>query len=531
EDGKLIRKIEAGFITTDDGTYYVDESGIILYGWQEIGGSTYYFSTLSGYMRTGRTYIDGGLYDFAEDGKLIRKVDAGFITTDEGTYYVDESGNILYGWQEIGGFTYYFSTTNGYMRTGRTYIDGELYDFAEDGKLIRKIETGFITTDVGTYYVNENGIILYGWQELGGETYYFSTANGYMRTGRTYIGGELYDFTEDGKLIRKVEAGFITTDGGTYYVNGNGNILYGWQQIGESTYYFSTANGYMRTGRAYVGGILYDFAADGKLIRKVEAGFITTDLGTYYVNENGNLLYGWHEINGSTYYFSTANGYMRTGRTYIGGELYDFAEDGKLIGKVETGFITTDGGTYYVDESGNMLYGWHEIGGSTYYFSTANGFMRTGRTYVGGILYDFADDGKLIGEVMPDVPETGGSETDGSETDGSETDGSETDGSETDGSETDGPETDGPETDGSETDGPETDGSETDGSETDGSETDGPETDGSETDGPETDGTETDGSETDGSETDGTETDGPETDGPELDDSKSEETELDDTAA
>ena len=42
---------------------------------------------------------------------------------------------------------------------------------------------------------------LYGWQEINGDKYYFSTVDGIMRTGKTYVGGKPYEFTVDGKLI------------------------------------------------------------------------------------------------------------------------------------------------------------------------------------------------------------------------------------------------------------------------------------------------------------------------------------------
>ena len=169
----------------------MDESGIMVKGWKEIGESTYYFSLANGYMSIGITAIDGKLYEFADDGKLLGKVERRFVVTEEGTYYVNSDGEIVKGWQEIDGSTYYFSTTTGYMSTGRTYIDGVLYEFAEDGRLIEEVETGFIVTEAGTYYVDSNGKILKGWQIIDGYTYYFSTAGGYMRTGRRTVGGVL----------------------------------------------------------------------------------------------------------------------------------------------------------------------------------------------------------------------------------------------------------------------------------------------------------------------------------------------------
>jgi len=269
EKGKLISG-GTGFVTVDGNTMYYQKLTAYKKGWIEIDGATYYFSKTTGYMRTGVTKIGDKLYEFAKDGKLIGEISPGFVVTENGTYYVTKYGEKLYGWQEIDGATYYFSTTTGYMRTGVTKIGDKYYEFAEDGKLIGEIEAGFVVTEAGTYYVNKYGEKLYGWQTIDGYTYYFSTSTGYMRTGITNVGGELYEFTEDGKLKGKVLTGFITTEEGTYYVNKYGQKLYGWQTIDGYTYYFSRSTGYMRTGRSNVGGVWYDFAEDGKLIGKVE---------------------------------------------------------------------------------------------------------------------------------------------------------------------------------------------------------------------------------------------------------------------
>ena len=70
---------------------------------------------------------------------------------------------------------------------------------------------------------------------------------------------------------------------------------------------------------------------------RVNNGFVNTERGTYYVNK-GSILLGWQEIEGSTYYFSTINGYMRTGKTYVGGKPYEFTVDGRL----KVGFMNSE---------------------------------------------------------------------------------------------------------------------------------------------------------------------------------------------
>ena len=344
-------------------------------------------------------YIEGDILVCSECGytRLVSNY-IGFVRTyDENIMYFI-NGEPYKGLFAIGKDLYYFDEETGFARTGKTEVWGLETVFDEEGRFLSG-GTGFVKIGDNTLYYRNLRFYKSGWATIDGYTYYFSYENGYMRTGRTRIGEFLYDFTEDGKLIRKVTSEFIKTDAGTYYLDEDGYRVYGWQEINGDKYYFSTSSGYMRTGRATIDGVLYDFDEDGKLIGEVKVGFIKTPEGTYYLTANGTMLKGWQEIDGATYYFSYENGYMRTGRTRIGGELYDFDEDGKLIGKVQTGFIETPEGTYYLTANGTMLKGWQEIDGATYYFSYENGYMRTGITRIGKVLYEFGKDGKLIGPV------------------------------------------------------------------------------------------------------------------------------------
>lgn len=65
----------------------------------------------------------------------------------------------------------------------------------------------------------------------------------------------------DGSLVK---GGFACVDGYWYYFDQEGNMVRGWQQIGDDWYYFDT-NGHMVTGAACIGEENYYFGADGKL--------------------------------------------------------------------------------------------------------------------------------------------------------------------------------------------------------------------------------------------------------------------------
>lgn len=120
-----------------------------------------------------------------EDNRF-RKYDGTYVTNDfvvskNQTYYFNQDGAMVTGWQTINNATYHFND-EGAMETS-TWADG----------------------DNARYYLGENGAALTGWQDLDGSTYYFD-ANGKMATGDIYLGLTRCSFDESGKLISKTES-------------------------------------------------------------------------------------------------------------------------------------------------------------------------------------------------------------------------------------------------------------------------------------------------------------------------------------
>lgn len=117
------------------------------------------------------------------EGNRFRRYDGSYITNDfvvskNQTYYFDNDGNMVTGWQTIQNSTYHFTDEGAMERSTWAEQDGS------------------------RYYLGENGAALTGWQTLDGSTYYFD-ANGKMATGEVYLGLTLCTFDENGKLISK----------------------------------------------------------------------------------------------------------------------------------------------------------------------------------------------------------------------------------------------------------------------------------------------------------------------------------------
>lgn len=100
-----------------------------------------------------------------KDGSLVMN---DFVVSKEKTYYFDSDGNMVTGWQEIGGARYYFNQ-DGVMCIGWQEIDGKKYCFENDGK----IHTGWLKDGENTYYFDDQGNMAVGDVKIGITRYFF----------------------------------------------------------------------------------------------------------------------------------------------------------------------------------------------------------------------------------------------------------------------------------------------------------------------------------------------------------------------
>lgn len=150
--------VRCGWITVNDGWYYYDGSNgcRMVTGWYNDETGRHYLLPADGHMVTGCQNIDNANYYFDENGVM----QTGMIQIGDGIFYFDP-GTGMQQTGFIGDITncYYFNTTDGRMLTGVQTIDGQVYDFDQDGKLLA------------------------GWQTIGESNFYFNPADGTMVTG------------------------------------------------------------------------------------------------------------------------------------------------------------------------------------------------------------------------------------------------------------------------------------------------------------------------------------------------------------
>ncbi|MCR4703672.1 MAG: polysaccharide deacetylase family protein [Saccharofermentans sp.] len=142
----------------------------------------------------------------------------------------------------------------------------------------------------------------------------------------------------------------------------------------------------------------------------VKRGWVKTNEGTYYYDNNGNAYSGLNTMpDGTKRYFDPATNLMVTGEYQIDGNKYLFDGEGIMqfgvqktggvskyydteTGILKTGWIDTEGGKlYFNEETGDQALGLTVIGGLQYYFDAQSGLMKTGEIEVDGEKYCFDD--------------------------------------------------------------------------------------------------------------------------------------------
>ena len=185
---------------------------------------------------------------------------------------------LLFGWQQLDGKTYYFDLETGIKHTGwlelpegKYFLDDNgspitglfpcpqgSYYFAEDGKMV----TGWADTEDGKRYFAEDGTMAVGFLDLDGNRYCFDQS-GLLCIGWKDLQGQRFYFDETGAMV--TTPGWLYLDEGTWYLNDDGQPYTGWMQTDEARYYF-LEDGKMATGAVKIAEIMRFFSSDGNYI-------------------------------------------------------------------------------------------------------------------------------------------------------------------------------------------------------------------------------------------------------------------------
>ena len=265
----------------------------------------------------------------------------------------------LEGWVQVGGGMKYRDADGNELRNTWADIDGNRYHFDDQGFR----QTGFLTENGKTYYLDIAGRMTTGWQNVDGQRYYFNEDGTMARStwvGDAYVGA-------DGALDpEKIRNAFRDEPGGRRYYDHNGEpVKDQWKEIA---------------------GKRYRFDAQGYLMRS--CWFDDGDLRCY-LDAEGLQVDGWQEIEGKTYYFR--NGWL-VRDTWVDDNRY-VDENGVLQPPrdhwvlVEVGESPEDWRYRYLHADGTWtVNGWEEIEGERYHFDS-QGFLEEEWHFIDGEWY------------------------------------------------------------------------------------------------------------------------------------------------
>ena len=362
--------VKTGFVTVNGKLYRLGTSGNKLYGKQLVDGSYYFFDP-----QTGAAASDW-VESFTSTGDVYRsyysptdhKAAIGLKQIDGAYYYFSSLGNAVSGSYKVDGVSMYFDPNTQKLYTGPVTINGKIY--YSDGLKGLKQDS--------SQKVPANAL---SWGTIGGAKCYYGI-NGKPITGLQIIDKKLYMFDTDGKLL----TGFISYRGITRYYTDKG-ALTGLQTISGGSYYFSPANASMIKGLKDISDVKYSFDDDG---RNSEGWIVVNGNFRCYIDHNKGVLTGLQQIDGKWYWLGT-NGIMCTGMQTVtdstgAQKICLFDEDGEMV----YGFVQMNDKLYYFDEkTGERASGWKTINGKKYYFSPSNGAALKGRQNINNYNYYF----------------------------------------------------------------------------------------------------------------------------------------------
>ena len=276
-----------------------------------------------------RAWTNGSCFYHYADGWVDGKNLQGWVADNGRWWYLIGNGTLNYPKKQlykVGIDTYYFDE-DGWMVTGWQQIDEKWYYFRSWGGMqydaVFGVEKDGITD---YYYADKNGVMASDeWLKINGEWYYFRD-----------WGARLYNaFHDDGENI--------------FYLKADGRMAHDeWLQINGKWYYFRS------WGAAYRNELFTD-PSDGNV---------------YFGDSDGSMVHDeWIQVEEDWYYFRSWGAAMNIGLWSDGVNTYYFGKDCKM----KTGWIAADDDTYFFRDWGARLYDAWILEGETWKYVDKEG--------------------------------------------------------------------------------------------------------------------------------------------------------------
>ena len=169
----------------------------------------------------------------------------------------------------------------------------------------------------------------------------------------------------------------------------------GWDVLPNGGRCYLDEDGDPLTGWQEIDSDTYYFDPDSTAM---QIRWLDLEYGRYYLGDDGARRTGWQTVKGERYYLSDI-GVMQTGWQMIGGERYYLDETGAM----HTGWLELDTGKYYMDEDGTLHTGWLELAEGKYYLGD-DGVPMTGWLEVDGNYYRMDDSGAMNLDLQEKAP-------------------------------------------------------------------------------------------------------------------------------
>ena len=358
----------------------------------------------------------------SSDAKLkkLGEADAKGIIT-----YLDTSGYVGK-WVQSGSQWKYQNYDGSYVKNCWKLIKNLWYHFDANGIM----QTGFLTLNGKTYYLQSSGAMKTGWQKISNTWYYFDSSGAMLSNGWRWINSKCYYFDKNGKMAvdtwigeyyvdasgawvkdkQKETDKWIQSSGRWWYRHGDGTYTRSdWEYIGNKWYYFDQ-NGWMITGWQKVKGSWYYMESNGAM---VSSDWKWINSKCYYFDKNGKMAAdtwidgsyvdasgvwikdkkqepenvtktGWVQYSGHWMYYNTDGSYVKSNWKSVNSIWYYFDQNGWMV----TGWMTLSSGKYYLNPTKNsdgvegaMLKGYKQIDGKWYY-------LRSGESPEGSLRYE-----------------------------------------------------------------------------------------------------------------------------------------------
>lgn len=160
----------------------------------------------------------------------------------------------------------------------------------------------------------------------------------------------------------------------------------GWDVLDNGGQCYLDEDGDPITGWQELDSNVYYFDPDSAAM---QIRWLDLEYGRFYLGDDGIRRTGWQTVGGERYYLSS-EGVMQTGWQIIDDVRYYLNDDGTM----HTGWLELNGEHYYLNEDGTLHQGWLELDEGKFYLAE-NGTPMTGWLEVDGNHYRFGEDGAM----------------------------------------------------------------------------------------------------------------------------------------